>query len=183
MLLSRLIRTLWDILTGSKRWRCCGAELPRSPGAGRTRRPCRRGVVHSVGANQRSRSDACGSGLANQVLVGANGAGKTTLLRCISGVQPVMAGSISPEGAVVTSARPEARVKAGICQSPEGRQMFGPMSVEDNLRTGGFTRRASDVEAGLQEAYTLFLVLQEKRALPAGTLSGGQQQMLRSAGP
>ncbi|MDR3453027.1 MAG: ABC transporter ATP-binding protein [Rhodoferax sp.] len=111
-------------------------------------------------------------------LVGANGAGKTTLMRCVSGVQPVSDGSILLRGKPITSARPDARVRAGICQAPEGRQVFGPMTIEDNLRMGAYTRPAADVARGLEEAYELFPILKEKRLLPAGTLSGGQQQML-----
>ena len=111
-------------------------------------------------------------------LVGANGAGKTTLLRCVSGLRPASAGTIRFSGADITGARPEARVRAGICQVPEGRQVFGPMTIEDNLRLGAYTRPTSEIAAGLEEIYALFPVLAEKRALPAGTLSGGQQQML-----
>ncbi|MBR1175292.1 ABC transporter ATP-binding protein [Bradyrhizobium sp. KB893862 SZCCT0404] len=111
-------------------------------------------------------------------LVGANGAGKTTLLRCISGVQPASAGTIMFENQAITSARPAARVRLGICHSPEGRQVFGPMSIEDNLIMGAYTRPTKDIAPGLNEIYDLFPILREKRALPAGTLSGGQQQML-----
>jgi len=111
-------------------------------------------------------------------LVGANGAGKTTLLRCISGVRPASEGTVWFEGAAITHARPESRVRAGICQVPEGRQVFGPMSIEDNLRMGAYTRPRGEISAALDEAYALFPILSEKRALPAGTLSGGQQQML-----
>ncbi|WP_407123295.1 ATP-binding cassette domain-containing protein [Bradyrhizobium sp. STM 3561] len=111
-------------------------------------------------------------------LVGANGAGKTTLLRCISGVQPTSAGTILFGKEAITSTRSAARVRSGICHSPEGRQVFGPMSIEDNLIMGAYTRPSKDIAAGLSEVYDLFPILREKRALPAGTLSGGQQQML-----
>jgi len=112
-------------------------------------------------------------------LVGANGAGKSTLLRCVSGVQPVSAGRIHYDGLDITRARPEVRVKTGICQVPEGRQVFGPMSVEDNLRLGAVTRRQdASVDADLADMYAMFPVLHDKRTLAAGTLSGGQQQML-----
>ena len=74
-------------------------------------------------------------------LVGANGAGKTTLLRTLSGVQPASAGHVRYEGADITATAPERRVRMGIVQVPEGRQMFGPLSVEDNLRLGAYTRR------------------------------------------
>jgi branched-chain amino acid transport system ATP-binding protein len=114
-------------------------------------------------------------------LVGANGAGKTTLLRTISGVQPASAGSIRFLGDEITRVRPEKRVKRGVCQVPEGRQVFGPMSIEDNLRLGAYTRDGNGVNADLERMYGIFPILKEKRALPAGTLSGGQQQMLAMA--
>jgi branched-chain amino acid transport system ATP-binding protein len=111
-------------------------------------------------------------------LVGANGAGKTTLLRSLSGVQPASAGCVRYEGADITHAAPERRVRMGIVQVPEGRQVFGPLSVEDNLRLGGYTRPASESRASLERVYAMFPVLRERRRAPAGTLSGGQQQML-----
>ena len=114
-------------------------------------------------------------------LVGANGAGKTTLLRAISGVQPVGAGSIRYNGADITGMSAHARVRAGICQVPEGRQVFGPMSVEDNLRLGAYTQPASALAGDLARVFALFPVLEEKRAHTAGMLSGGQQQMLAMA--
>ncbi len=114
-------------------------------------------------------------------LVGANGAGKTTLLRAISGVQPVSAGAIRFDGLEITRASADARVRAGICQVPEGRQVFGPMSVEDNLRLGAYTRPKSELAGDLERVYALFPVLKEKRLLTAGMLSGGQQQMLAMA--
>jgi branched-chain amino acid transport system ATP-binding protein len=73
------------------------------------------------------------------------------------------------------------RVRAGICQVPEGRQVFGPMSIEDNLRLGAFTRPKKDIADDMDRMYGLFPILKEKRHLPAGTLSGGQQQMLAMA--
>jgi branched-chain amino acid transport system ATP-binding protein len=111
-------------------------------------------------------------------LVGANGAGKTTLLRCLSGVQPAAAGAIRFAGEDVTRARADARVRLGIAQSPEGRQVFAPMSIEDNLALGAYTRPAREVRESLAEVYDLFPVLRERRGQAAGTLSGGQQQML-----
>lgn len=112
-------------------------------------------------------------------LVGANGAGKSTLLRCLSGVQPVSAGQIRYDGGDIARTRPESRVRRGICQVPEGRQVFGPMSVEDNLRLGAVTRpQDATVAADLEAMYAMFPILHAKRALAAGTLSGGQQQML-----
>jgi len=114
-------------------------------------------------------------------IVGANGAGKTTLLRTLSGVQPASGGEILYAGRSIAAAAPEARVRAGISQVPEGRQVFAPLSVEDNLRLGGYTRSRTEIEEGLARAWRLFPVLREQRALPAGTLSGGQQQMLAMA--
>ncbi|WP_040476650.1 ABC transporter ATP-binding protein [Paramagnetospirillum caucaseum] len=114
-------------------------------------------------------------------LVGANGAGKTTLLRCISGVQGVTGGTIKFAGQDITRMAPEKRVGLGICQSPEGRQVFGPMSVEDNLRLGAYRRQGPDVKADMDRMYEMFPILHKKRDLPAGTLSGGQQQMLAIA--
>lgn len=114
-------------------------------------------------------------------LVGANGAGKTTLLRTISGVQAASAGSIRFRGADITRASPEKRVRAGIGQVPEGRQVFGPLSVDDNLRLGGYTRPRAEVEDDLKKMQALFPILREKRDQAAGTLSGGQQQMLAIA--
>ena len=111
-------------------------------------------------------------------LVGANGAGKTTLLRTLSGVHPAFAGRIGFEGADITYAKPHARVGAGIVQVPEGRQIFAPLSVEDNLRLGGFRRSSGTPAKDIERIYSLFPILGEKRRLPAGGLSGGQQQML-----
>jgi len=114
-------------------------------------------------------------------LVGANGAGKTTLLRTISGIQPQTAGDIRLAGESISRSPADRRVDLGIAQVPEGRQMFGPMSVEDNLKLGGFTRERSAVDQDLQRMYEMFPVLKDKRSQPAGTLSGGQQQMLAIA--
>jgi branched-chain amino acid transport system ATP-binding protein len=114
-------------------------------------------------------------------LVGANGAGKTTLLRAISGVQPASAGSIRFGGQEIGRMSADQRVRAGICQVPEGRQVFGPMTVEDNLRLGAYTRPKQDAASDLERMYALFPVLKEKRHLLAGMLSGGQQQMLAMA--
>jgi branched-chain amino acid transport system ATP-binding protein len=93
-------------------------------------------------------------------------------------VQPVSAGGIRFEGTDITGLPPEARVRLGISQVPEGRQVFAPMAVEDNLRLGGYTRRAAEVAEDLDKVYAMFPVLKERRRQPAGTLSGGQQQML-----
>jgi branched-chain amino acid transport system ATP-binding protein len=111
-------------------------------------------------------------------LVGGNGAGKTTLLRCLSGVQPVSGGRVTFHGEDITGWSPHRRVAAGIAQSPEGRQVFGPLSVEDNLRLGAFRRARRETEESMEQVFAMFPILRDKRALPAAGLSGGQQQML-----
>ncbi len=111
-------------------------------------------------------------------LVGANGAGKTTLLRTISGVQPASAGAIRFAGRDITASAPDRRVRLGIAQVPEGRHVFAPLTVEDNLRLGGYSRPHAEVERALIEIYARFPVLAERRKQRAGTLSGGEQQML-----
>jgi branched-chain amino acid transport system ATP-binding protein len=108
-------------------------------------------------------------------LVGANGAGKTTLLRAISGVQPSWGGTIRFDGEDLAHMHAQKRVKLGIVQVPEGRQVFAPMTVEDNLKLGAFARGARD---GLARIFSIFPALADKRRALAGNLSGGQQQML-----
>lgn len=114
-------------------------------------------------------------------LVGGNGAGKTTLLRTISGLQPCSAGEVTFDGRAITRFPPDKRVEIGIAQVPEGRQVFGPMSVEDNLLLGGFIRPRGLVTEDIGRMFGMFPILKEKRQQPAGTLSGGQQQMLAIA--
>jgi branched-chain amino acid transport system ATP-binding protein len=111
-------------------------------------------------------------------LVGANGAGKTTLLRALSGVQRVSAGQVLFCGEDITRASSDRRVRLGIVQVPEGRLVFAPLSVEDNLRLGGYTRTRAESESALEQVFAMFPALEERRRQPAGTLSGGQQQML-----
>lgn len=111
-------------------------------------------------------------------LVGANGAGKTTILRATSGVQPMSGGSVLFDGEDISRMPSDRRVALGILQVPEGRQVFGPLSVEDNLRLGAYRRRGSDAAADLKRMYGMFPILEQKRHQAAGTLSGGQQQML-----
>jgi len=111
-------------------------------------------------------------------LVGSNGAGKTTLLRAISGVQPITGGAIIFDGKPIHALPAHARVRAGIVQVPEGRQVFAPLAVADNLRLGAWTRSDADIARDLDEVYATFPALAEKRAIAAGALSGGQQQML-----
>jgi branched-chain amino acid transport system ATP-binding protein len=111
-------------------------------------------------------------------LVGSNGAGKTTLLRAISGVQPVSGGSIRFAGETMDTLRAHERVMRGIVQVPEGRQVFMPLSVEDNLRLGAFRRTDNEIETDLEQIYVMFPLLAEKRRTAGGSLSGGQQQLL-----
>ena len=111
-------------------------------------------------------------------LVGANGAGKTTLLRALSGILAASAGEVRYDGRDITRDPAESRVRAGIVQVPEGRQVFGPLSVEDNLHLGGYTRTRAEREQELVRVYELYPALKERRGHAAGTLSGGQQQML-----
>ena len=128
-----------------------------------------RGVSLSIGAGELV------------TLVGANGAGKTTLLRVISGVLPASAGVVRFDGADITRLAAEQRVRRGIAQVPEGRQVLAPMTVEDNLRLGGYTRPRAEVAASLAMVYRMFPALVERRGEAAGLLSGGQQQMLAMA--
>src|SRR3954467_9832673 len=111
-------------------------------------------------------------------LIGSNGAGKTTLLRAISGVQPIGSGAIRFDGKSINALSAHARVRAGIAQVPEGRQVFAPLPVADNLRLGAWTRHDADIERDLDAVYATFPALAEKRRVPAGALSGGQQQRL-----
>jgi len=108
-------------------------------------------------------------------LVGANGAGKTTLLKALSGVQPVHGGTIRFDGQDIGRTHARQRVQMGIVQVPEGRQVFAPMTVQENLELGAFARGS---QATLSRVFALFPVLEEKRSDLAGNLSGGQQQML-----
>jgi branched-chain amino acid transport system ATP-binding protein len=110
-------------------------------------------------------------------LVGANGAGKSTLLRALSGVQPA-SGEIFFENENLTKASSERRVALGLLHVPEGRQVFGPLCVEDNLRLGAYRRGRAALARSLERVYALFPALAERRRHAAGTLSGGQQQML-----
>lgn len=111
-------------------------------------------------------------------LVGSNGAGKTTLLRAISGVQPVSGGAIRFNGQAIQNTPAHRRVSLGIAQVPEGRQVFAPLSVEDNLKLGAWTRTDAEISGDMEGVYETFPALREKRQMPAGALSGGQQQML-----
>ena len=110
-------------------------------------------------------------------LLGANGAGKTTLMRAISGVQPISAGKVELNGVDLSGLPAHKRVGMGIVQVPEGRQIFSPMTVEENLLIGAWSRRDA-WRSDLDRVWSLFPVLEEFRYRTAGMLSGGQQQML-----
>lgn len=114
-------------------------------------------------------------------LVGSNGAGKTTLLNTVSGLHASRAGQVLLEGRPIQAMSAWNRVKAGIAHCPEGRRVFRDFTVDDNIRVGGHTRPASEVDDGLDRMYALFPVLKAKMHQPAGLLSGGQQQMLAIA--
>lgn len=114
-------------------------------------------------------------------VVGANGAGKTTLLKCLSGTQPVSGGTITFRGETLTGVPAHRRPARGLTQSPEGRQIFTNLTVEENLRLGAFLFADDRVDKDMEDAFRMFPILQEKRNLPAGGLSGGQQQMLAMA--
>jgi branched-chain amino acid transport system ATP-binding protein len=114
-------------------------------------------------------------------VIGANGAGKSTLLRTISGLESPTTGSISWEGRSIVGLKPEDIVRAGIAHVPEGHAVISELSVEENINMGSLFRRRthkSDVAASLEEMYQLFPRLQERRKQLAGTLSGGERQML-----
>ena len=115
-------------------------------------------------------------------LVGANGAGKTTILNTISGIVPASSGEVFFEGRPVTNAPPDRLVRLGLSQVPEGRQVFAPMTVLDNLTLGAYQRSRADkkkeLHKDLEFVYSVFPILHERSKQQAGTLSGGEQQML-----
>jgi len=111
-------------------------------------------------------------------LIGANGAGKTTLLRTISGLNHASSGSIQFDSTSITKSPSDQRVRMGIAQVPEGRGLFSVLSVEDNILLGAYTRKDTEVQQDLEGIYQKFPVLREKKTHYAGTLSGGQQQMV-----
>jgi branched-chain amino acid transport system ATP-binding protein len=115
-------------------------------------------------------------------LVGPNGAGKSTLLRAVMGMVPVRAGAVVFEGALITGRPTEAIVKLGLAMVPEGRELFGPLSVRDNLALGAYARgragRRQTMAADLERVLALFPALASRLRQPVVTLSGGEQQMV-----
>ena len=111
-------------------------------------------------------------------LVGSNGAGKSTLLRTLSGLLRARSGTIEFRGQDITNRTPRQILSQGIVHVPEGRRLFGPMNVIDNLLTGAYLRSdKAEVRRDLERMLTLFPILADRRYQPAGTLSGGEQQM------
>jgi branched-chain amino acid transport system ATP-binding protein len=111
-------------------------------------------------------------------MLGPNGAGKSTVLRALSGMITPWSGTVRFDGRDVTGMRSDLLVRAGMVHVPEGRRVLPRLSVEENLRLGGFTRRGSGTAAAVDEVLTRFPRLADRRAQKAGTLSGGEQQML-----
>ena len=113
------------------------------------------------------------------VLIGANGAGKTTTLRTISGLQRPTNGQVILNGVDITNVSAQERVKMGISHVPEGRRVFPGMTVLENLELGAYLRRDRDgILEDLEMVYERFPILRDRRKQTAGTLSGGEQQML-----
>ena len=115
-------------------------------------------------------------------LIGANGAGKSTILRAISGLARIATGSLRFDGKDIAKARPDVIVRAGLAHCPEGRQVLAKQTIEDNLLLGAYIRKDKDgIARDLEKSYAMFPRLLERRAQLAGTLSGGEQQMLAIA--
>ena len=115
-------------------------------------------------------------------LIGSNGAGKSTLLNCISGVVPIHSGFVIFDDSEITHLTPEKIVGLGVVQVPEGRQLFNPLTVLENLELGAYLRSSKgdkkEIKKDLDSVMELFPILKERRNQKAGTLSGGEQQML-----
>jgi branched-chain amino acid transport system ATP-binding protein len=111
-------------------------------------------------------------------LLGANGAGKTTVLKTISGAMDPQKGTVTLAGQDIQSRDPDAVARLGVAHVPEGREVFPFLSVEENLRVGAFSRHDKEIDDDVELVYRYFPILREQRKLPAGFLSGGQQQML-----
>jgi branched-chain amino acid transport system ATP-binding protein len=115
-------------------------------------------------------------------LIGANGAGKSTLLNCVSAVVPIKTGSITFNGSEISRLTPERVVGVGIVQVPEGRMLFNPLTILENLEMGAYLRfskgNKKEIERDLHYVLELFPILRERKFQKGGTLSGGEQQML-----
>jgi branched-chain amino acid transport system ATP-binding protein len=112
-------------------------------------------------------------------LIGTNGAGKTTTLRTLSGLLKPIGGRITFDGKVLTRIPPHKIVALGLAHSPEGRHIFPTLTIEENLKLGAYLRKdATGIQADIERAYDLFPILGERRKQAAGTMSGGEQQML-----
>jgi branched-chain amino acid transport system ATP-binding protein len=112
------------------------------------------------------------------LVLGANGAGKTSTLRATAGLVPVHAGTVTLDGRDVTGRAPHKLVRDGLVLVPEGRRVFAPLTVEENLVLGGYTAGRDEARAVMERVYAMFPILWERRGGPAGLLSGGEQQML-----
>jgi branched-chain amino acid transport system ATP-binding protein len=131
-------------------------------------------VLHDISLRVEAGQSVC--------LIGANGAGKTTLLRCLAGLLRPSGGRIRVEGNDIAGRSASARLDFGVTLVPEGRRVFAPMTVRENLEMGAFRRlwprRDRKVEADMEEVFDMFPRLRERQNQPAGLLSGGEQQML-----
>lgn len=112
-------------------------------------------------------------------LIGANGAGKTSTLRAISGLNPIKSGEITYNGKIIGNIGAHKIVSYGLSQVPEGRRVFGDQTIEENLLLGAYLRKSkSEIKVSMEEVFTLFPRVKERRKQLAGTMSGGEQQML-----
>jgi branched-chain amino acid transport system ATP-binding protein len=112
------------------------------------------------------------------LVLGPNGAGKTTTLKAISGLHPPTRGTVTLDGSGLTGLAPHAIVRRGVALVPEGRRVFGPLSIAENLRLGGYTAPKAAFDETLARVYEMFPILSERREAAAALLSGGEQQML-----
>jgi branched-chain amino acid transport system ATP-binding protein len=112
------------------------------------------------------------------LVLGPNGAGKSTTLKAVAGLVPLSSGSIGLDGEPLSGLPPHRVVRRGVALVPEGRRVFAPLTIEENLRLGGYTAPRAEVRETLARVYEMFPILNDRRASAAGLLSGGEQQML-----
>jgi branched-chain amino acid transport system ATP-binding protein len=112
------------------------------------------------------------------LVLGPNGAGKTTTLKAVAGIEPPVKGTVTLDGADITGLAPHAIVRRGVALVPEGRRVFGPLTIAENLRLGGYTASKSQFDETRARVYDMFPILEERREGAAALLSGGEQQML-----